>query len=282
MHDVTAVIVTYNSAEAIRSCLAALPAIPCVIVDNASDDDTCAIARQLRPDVVLLRNDKNLGYGRATNRGFESVVTPYAILLNPDAVCTAEALTTMRRAFELFPDAGIVAPLLLDAAGKPSLPVMGPREHTHRPASVAPETPFCTWFVTAATWLCSMDAWREIGGFDSAIFMYGEDVDLCLRMSASRRAMIVVPEARVNHLGGRSSRIDWRVHWRKDWHMTWGHLYVQGKHGEIGRTRTEAWCLLLRHGLKTALYVVLLRPYRVLGNLAKALAALAFLRHRPN
>lgn len=280
--DVTAVIVTYNSAQAIGPCLAALPAIPCVIVDNASDDDTCAIARQLCPDAVVLRNDGNAGFGRAVNRGFENVATPYALLLNPDAVCTAESLATMRCAFELFADAGIVAPLLLDAAGKPSLPVMGPRERTHRPALLLPEAPFCTWFVTAAAWLYSMDAWRQAGGFDPAIFMYGEDVDLCLRMSAAGRAMIVVPEARVTHLGGRSSRIDWRVRWRKDWHMTWGHFYVSSKHGEVGKAQAEARRILVRHGLKALLYVLLLRPRRVLGNLAKALAAGAFLRRRPD
>lgn len=282
MRDVTAVIVTYNSAEAIGLCLAALPAIPCVIIDNASDDDSCAIARQLRPDALVLHNDENIGFGRATNRGFENVTTPYAILLNPDTVCTGEALATMRQAFDLFPDAGIVAPLLQNAAGSPSLPVMGPRERTHRPALIPPEAPFCTWFVTAAAWLCAMDAWRKAGGFDPSIFMYGEDVDLCLRMSAIRRAMIVVPEARVTHLGGRSSRIDWRVRWRKDWHMAWGHFYVSGKHGDPIEVRRGAWRLLLRHGFKALLYVVLLRPYRVAGNLAKALAALAFLRHRPN
>ena len=278
-HDVTAVIVTYNSAGMIGPCLAALRGTPCIIVDNASDDDTCAIARRLRPDALVLRNDKNIGYGRAANRGFESVATPYAILLNPDTICTVEALAPMRRAFDLFPDSGIVAPLLLDAAGKPSLPIMGPRERTHRPAPLPPEAPFCTWFVTAAAWLCAMDAWRKIGGFDPAIFMYGEDVDLCLRMGASGRAMIIVPDARVPHLGGRSSRIDWRVRWRKDWHMTWGHFYVQGKHGEISQARTEAWRILFRHSLKVLLYVVLLRLPRVLGNLARAHAALTYLRN---
>jgi N-acetylglucosaminyl-diphospho-decaprenol L-rhamnosyltransferase len=276
--DVTAVIVTYNSAEAIGPCLAALPAIPCVVVDNASDDDTCAIVRRLRPDAVLLRNDENLGFGRAVNRGFESVATPYALLLNPDAICTAESLATLRRAFDRSADAGIVVPLLLDAAEKPSLSVMGPREQTHRSAPFRPEAPFCTWFVTAAAWLCSMDAWRQVGGFDPAIFMYGEDVDLCLRMSAAGRAMIVVPEACATHHGGRSSRIDWRVRWRKDWHMTWGHFYIMGKHGEIARARAEARRTLVRHGLKTLLYVLLLNPKRAIGNLARAHAALVFLR----
>ena len=278
--DITAVIVTYNSAQTIGPCLAALASIPCVIVDNASDDDTCAIVRRIRPDAVVLRNDENAGFGRAVNRGFENVAGPYGLLLNPDAICTAESLAIMRRAFGRFADAGIVAPLLVDAAGEPSLPVMGPRERTHCSAPFQPEAPFCTWFVTAAAWLCSIDAWRRVGGFDPAIFMYGEDVDLCLRMSTAGRAMIVVPEAQVTHLGGRSSRMDWRVRWRKDWHMTWGHFYVMGKHGDFARARAEARRTLVRHGLKALLYVLLLRPRRVLGNLAKALAAGTYLRRR--
>lgn len=274
---VTAVVVTYNSAQAIGSCLAALPPIPCIVVDNASDDDTLEVVRKIRPDATLLRNDRNVGFGRAVNRGFESVATPYAILLNPDAACAEGALASLRRAFDLYPDAGIVVPLLEDESGRFSLPVMGPSERNHRPSPAAPEAPFCTWFVTGAAWLCAMDAWRRVGGFDPAIFMYGEDTDLCLRMSRARRAMIVVPEARVIHLGGRSSRLDWRVRWRKDWHMTWGHFYVMDKHGEPARARAEAWRALFRHGLKTLLYILLLNPKRVLGNFARAHAAIAYL-----
>ena len=278
LRDVTAVIVTYNSAEAIGPCLAALDGISCIVVDNASDDDTCSIAGRLRPDALVLRNEGNFGYARAVNRGFENVAGPYGLLLNPDAICTTESLAALRRAFDLYPDAGIVAPLVVDAAGQPSLPVMGPGERTHRPAAFLPEGPFCAWFVVGAAWIFAMDAWRQIGGFDPIIFMYGEDTDLCLRLSARKRAMIIVPEARIAHLGGRSSRVDWRVRWRKDWHMTWSHFYVSGKHGGADEARQEARRTLFRHGFKTLLYVLLLRPKRVLGNLARAHAALTYLR----
>jgi hypothetical protein len=274
---VTAVVITYNSAHAIGPCLAALPPIPCIVVDNASDDDTLDVVRKTRPDALVLRNDRNLGYGRAVNRGFDNVATPYALLLNPDAICATDAVAALRRAYDLFPDAGIIVPLLEDSAGRFSLPVMGPRERHHHPATAAPEGPFCTWFVTAAAWLCAIDVWRRIGGFDQVIFMYGEDTDLCLRMSAARRAMIVAPEARVTHLGGRSSWMDWRVRWRKDWHMTWGHFYVMAKHGESAQARDEALRYVIRHGLKALLYVLLLNPKRVLGNFARAHAAFTHL-----
>lgn len=280
--DVTAIIVTYNSAEVIEPCLTSLPAIPCVVIDNASNDDTCAVVRRTRSDALLLRNDRNEGFGRAANRGFESVATPYALLLNPDTTCNAHTLDLLLRATGEFPDAGIVAPLLTDSKGRHSLPVMGPNERTHRPAGDIPAGPFCTWFVTAAAWLCAMNAWRHVGGFDPAIFMYGEDVDLCLRMSRASRAMIVLPDARVTHLGGRSSRMDRRVRWRKDWHMTWGHFYVMGKHGEATRARAEARAHLLRYGWKTLLYVLLLNPKRVVGNFARASAALTYLNRMSN
>ncbi len=279
--DVTAVVVTYNSAQVIGPCLAALPPIPCIVVDNASDDDTVEAVRRARPDARVLRNDRNVGFGRAVNRGFENVTTAYGILICPDVVCRDGAIAMLRRACDLHPDAGIIAPLLDDASGRIALPVMGPGERTHRPAPAVPEAPFCTWFVTASVWLCPMDAWRRVGGFDPAIFMYGEDTDLCLRMSRVGRAMIVVPESRVRHLGGRSSRVDWRVRYRKDWHLTWGHLYVMDKHGEATRARADAWRTLVRHGLKTLLYFLLLNPKRTLGNFARAHAAFTHLAREP-
>ncbi|MBM3565481.1 MAG: glycosyltransferase family 2 protein [Alphaproteobacteria bacterium] len=277
----TAVIVTYNSAAVVGECLDVLPPMPCIVVDNDSDDDTLEVVVRIRPDAQIVRQDENVGFGRAANVGFARVATPYAILLNPDAFCPAETVNRLLAAAEAYPDAGIIVPLVLDQNGNSALPVMGPAEHTHRPAETPADGPFCTWFVTAAAWLCPMDSWNKVGGFDPAIFMYGEDVDMCLRMTARRLAMIVVPGAGVRHLGGRSSRPSWRIRWRKDWHMTWGHLYVGTKWRNEAAMRAEARRIIIRHGLRALLYVPLLRPRRMMGNLAKAHAAFAFLRGRP-
>jgi GT2 family glycosyltransferase len=278
---VTAVIVTFNSGAVVAECLGRLASVgKVVVVDNGSADDTLAMAERARPGVVVVRNGSNLGYGAAANRGLARVATEYGLLITPDALLAPGALPSLVAAADRWPDAAVVAPLLFDARDRLDLAVMGPREHNHRPAGWRPEAPFCTWFVTGAVWLVRLAAWRAVGGFDEAIFLYNDDADLCLRMRRAGFALVVLPEAAARHLGGRSTPPSRRVRWLKDRHMTWSHLYLERKHGDPRAAGRLAWRQAVGFALRALLYALLLRPGKVAGNLAKASGAFAFLRGR--
>ncbi len=279
---VSVVLVTYNSRHVVASCLDQLAsARRLIIVDNASDDDTVDIIRRQRPDARVIVNPANYGYGTAANQGFAWVDTDYALSLNLDTLIADSVVSRLMAAMDADPHPGIVSPVLLNAKGRIDLAVMGPREHNHHPLGTMPEGDFCTWFVTGCAVLFRMSAWRAVGGFDERFFLYSEDLDLCLRMTRAGHGILVLGDVSAVHLGGQSSRPSWRVRWRKDWHMTWGHLYIESKWGDAAVTRAQAWRLVGRHGLKALLYVLLARPRRRLGNLARAHAAAAFLRGRP-
>lgn len=276
--DVTVVVVAYNSGHAIGGCLQALgAAAKVVVVDNASSDDSVAAVRAALPGADILRNAENVGFGTAVNQGFARAATKYALLLSPDTTIDGAALAKLIGAAEANPEAAIAAPLLKDSAGRTELSVMGPGEHNHRPADFVPDGDFCTWFAMAAVWLCPLDRWRAVGGFDEKIFLYGEDADLCLRTTKAGFSIVVVPDAVALHLGGQSSRKNWKSRWVRDWHMTWGHLYLEQNHGDAAKAASEARSLLRRHGGRAILYFLLLRWGRAMGNLAKASAARAFL-----
>ena len=279
--DVTVVVVAYNSGHAIGACLKSLgPAAKVVVVDNASADDSAAVVRAARPEAEIVRNVENVGFGTAVNRGFARAATEYVLLLSPDTTIDGDALAKLVAASDANPEAAIVAPLLKDRAGRIELSVMGPGEHNHRPAEFAPDGTLCTWFAMAAVWLCRLDHWRTVGGFDEKIFLYGEDADLCLRTTKAGFSIVVVPAATALHLGGQSSRRNWKSRWVRDWHMTWGHLYLERNHGDPARAVSEARSLLRRHAARAILYFLLLRWGRAMGNLAKAAAARAFLEGR--
>jgi GT2 family glycosyltransferase len=53
--------------------------------------------------------------------------------------------------------------------------------------------------------LAEADAWRAVGGFDEKYFMYSEDLDLCVRIAATGRRLLYVPQASIRHIGGASS-----------------------------------------------------------------------------
>src|ERR1700760_2367020 len=114
MQDVTAILVTYNSADVIGAALDCLKREArigqVIVVDNASIDDTCAVAARHCPDAVLIRSEKNLGFGAGNNLALERVKTAFALLVNPDALLREGALAALLEAACRYPDAGILAP----------------------------------------------------------------------------------------------------------------------------------------------------------------------------
>src|SRR4051794_8681321 len=90
MPEVRVGIVSWNTADHLRACLEALPAAlgdldaEVVVVDNAPDDDSVAVATSLGVQVV--RNRQNRGYARAMNQAVVGAPTDFVIALNPDTV----------------------------------------------------------------------------------------------------------------------------------------------------------------------------------------------------
>src|ERR1044072_4795536 len=86
MQGVGIVIVTYNSAEHIGECLdaALVSGAQVIVVDNASQDETCSIVSNRR--ARLIANEDNRGFAASVNQGIRALNTPYILLLNPDCV----------------------------------------------------------------------------------------------------------------------------------------------------------------------------------------------------
>ena len=84
-HDVTVITVTFNSAAVIATLLATVPEhVRVIVVDNASSDDTVAVAGRW-PNVTVLPLTSNSGFGAACNAGAALCDSPYVFFVNPDA-----------------------------------------------------------------------------------------------------------------------------------------------------------------------------------------------------
>lgn len=282
LDDTTVVAVAYNSADVIETGLGALAsARAIVVVDNASTDGSADKIAQRFPNATVIRNSENRGYGRAMNQAMALVETPFALHLNPDAVVTPEALAKLHAAArENGERTAIVAPFLYSPKRGLELSIMGPADRVHGPAAVVPEGRFCTWFVTGAVWLCRMDVWRDVGGFDENIFLYNDDLDYCRSATALGYAIVVEPDARGEHLVSQATRPTVRIRWRKEWNIVWSHLYLDRKYDGPRTARRTAWRLIRKHGPKAVFYGLVIQPKRLLRDLAITHAALSFLMGR--
>jgi len=279
LDQITAYIINYNSAHVIETCLKNLGDVASIIiVDNASTDDSLALAERINPNVKIIRNSDNQGYGVAANQALAEVKTPYALAVNPDAEIDAEAITKLVQGMIDYPNAIVTAPYLHNPDRGLVLTGMGPHERIQGPLPVVPEGPFTTWFITGAVWLCRMSAWRDVGGYDENIFLYCEDYDLCRRATSKGYTLVYIPESQGTHLVNQATIPTRRIRWRKEWNMTWSELYLAEKYEGPAKGRSEGFRKLRHHAPKALFYLLVLDQKRLLRDLPAALAAWRFLR----
>jgi len=261
MPQVTVILVAYNSVGIIARALASLRGQPdvasVIVVDNCSTDDTCDLIGRDFPEVKLIENPKNDGFGRANNRALKEVTTPYALLLNPDAILEDGALKTLLETAERYPDAAIIAPMLYDEQGEPDHSY---KRHVFarekkRSDYILPEGDLCAEFLSGAVWLLNMKLMKQVGFFDPAIFLYYEDDDLCLRVRKAGYELVLAHNAAAVHVKGASSGVvKPGVEFDRQKYMVWSRLYIEKKYRGEGAAKWLARQLQLEYAFKAAWY----------------------------
>jgi N-acetylglucosaminyl-diphospho-decaprenol L-rhamnosyltransferase len=232
--DVTAIVVTFDSAHALPECLGALRAddVPVIVVDNASTDDTVAVAEGWGARVI--RNAHNEGYGRANNVGARAADAEFILIVNPDCVVDKGAVAALVDAARRYPDAAFFAPQIVEPSGRV---FYQPRSLLATSLTnpdgklVLPEGEACAPFFSGACFLMRRDVFLKLGGFDDNIFLFYEDDDLCRRVADSGSALIYVPQAVVRHGRGQSSGEKPGRIFASRWHQAWSRAYVSRKYG---------------------------------------------------
>jgi N-acetylglucosaminyl-diphospho-decaprenol L-rhamnosyltransferase len=232
--DVTAIVVTFDSAHALPECLGALRAdgVPMIVLDNASTDDTAAIAEGQGARVI--RNPRNEGYGRANNIGARAVATEFVLVVNPDCIVESGAVAALVDAARRYPDAALFAPQIVEPSGRvfyQPRSLLSPYLHNPGGKLVLPEGEACTPFLSGACFLVRRDVFLKLGGFDENIFLFYEDDDLCRRIADAGSALVYVPQAVVRHGRGRSTEPKRGRIYASRWHQAWSRAYVSRKYG---------------------------------------------------
>jgi GT2 family glycosyltransferase len=229
--DVSVIIVNYRSAAFTEACLGSIyhsSAAGCevIVVDNASYDGCGEMMRAQFPQATFLQSARNLGFAGANNLGASVARGDYLLYLNPDTEVAPEAIERLRDCLKSTPDAGLAGARLLNSDGSlqttsvtafPTISnqVLG-AEYLQRRFPAAKiwgmqalysgrRTPSVVDAVSGACVMAKRTVMERVHGFTTDYFMYGEDLDLCLKVRQMGRKVYHVPEAVVVHHGGRSS-----------------------------------------------------------------------------
>lgn len=211
--DLTVIIVTYNSAEQIDACLAALTRPTSarlrdvIVVDNASRDGTPALIRARYPTVRLREEAENWGFAGAVNRGVELAHGTSVALLNPDAIPGAGWVDQLATALD---DArvGVAGGKVLSIDGRiqsvgavyDSALMLPAYRGEGEPDVGQYGTPVDVWSAHGAAMAFPRHVWEELGGFDEGYFpAYLEESDFCERARRAGYRVITAPGAVVQH-----------------------------------------------------------------------------------
>ena len=201
---ISVVVVNYNGEAVLAPLLDSLRAslvrpAETIVVDNASTDGSIALLRS-RPDVVTVPAGGNLGFGPACNLGAAHATSALLLFCNADVEFTPEALGVLAARAQATPDAGVVAPTLLE----PAYPAHDREDRVEDVAAMA--------FAAA---LVTREAFDAVGGFDPRLFVYWDETDLCYRVVLSGRRVLkdwnAVVEHELHGSGGGSRLADMQV-----------------------------------------------------------------------
>lgn len=216
------VIVTHNAAAFVGRCLRAVASQSrrpnrVIVVDNASDDATCAAVEEtaaalgLTVEVVALA--VNTGFARANNAAVGVLEgCDWVALLNPDAFPGPDWLEALVAAAARHPAAAALASRLMrDGAADV---VDGAGDEYHASGLVWRSGHGCAlagvagalderqvFAACAAAAMYRRQDWIDAGGFDDRFFCYVEDVDLGFRLRLRQRECWYVPTAVAHHVG---------------------------------------------------------------------------------
>lgn len=166
--------------------------------------------------IRLVRLPSNRGYGSACNAAATIACQEGADavwFLNNDVEIPSDALTSLLEELDRAQDVAAVAPATIDWTGSTVLGAgvdygrwRGRVRHRWlgRSVTALPAVAHDVPLLEAACLLVSINALREVGGFDLAFRMYWEDTDWCLRAAAAGYRFRIVPSVHVQHMVGQS------------------------------------------------------------------------------
>ena len=227
------VIVNYNSKLLLEQCIESIKkatrqiTTEIIVVDNNSTDGSKEYLPAKVTGVKYIFNDKNIGFAKASNKGFKNSSGKYILFLNPDTILTDTCLTDCISFFETHPDAGALGVRMLDGQGKflkeskRGLP--SPATSFYKLFGLASIFPTSKTFakyyqghlpekennpvevLSGAFMMIKREVFEKVNGFDEDFFMYGEDIDLSIRITRSGYKNYYLGAISVTHLKGGST-----------------------------------------------------------------------------
>lgn len=229
-YDVAISIINYNSGDHTLSCVESILRhtsdsirVRIIVVDNNSVESEFRKLDRLpsTEDLTVIRSRVNLGFSGGHTLAMQFMEARYYFFLNNDCLLLNDAVTALHEFFERTPGAALAAPQLFsDDGGRHCsfdyFPTLGLKllgvafcrfRHPERypRKDLVYDRPLKVDLVSGSAMFVRADSFDAIGGFDTTFFLYCEEEDIALRLTAAGGEVFLVPEAQIRHSGGAST-----------------------------------------------------------------------------
>lgn len=230
--DLSVIIVTWNTKDFLCNCIRSIKEntkkiiYEIIVIDNFSSDGSPEMVEEKFPEIILIKNKINIGYGRASNQGLAAAQGKYVLILNSDIKINQNCLDDMLDFMEKNPAIGASSCKLTFSDGKlqhscrkfPTfktffLMLLGLRflfpkmkpfrkylmlDWDHSEIKKVDQIMGSFMFIRS-------DVIEEVGGFDERFWMYFEEVDLCLRINKAGWKIVHYPYVSAVHFLSKSA-----------------------------------------------------------------------------
>jgi GT2 family glycosyltransferase len=228
--DVSISIVSYNSKNVLKDCIESIiktaqgMKIEIIVVDNNSEDGSSDFVKANFPEVKLIENKDNLGFGKAHNQAFKISKGKYFLILNPDTIIFAGAINKMVEFMDNNKHVGVTGcKIFWDDEKNFMFPDL--RIHSFRTflmqftpfCRYLPNSSICKWYwktayrlwaskipvevdgITGGLMLIRREIFESVGMFDENYFLFFEEHDLLKRIKNDGWKIYYLPDAEIQH-----------------------------------------------------------------------------------
>lgn len=228
--SISIVIISFNVEKLLKECIESVyretkeAAFDIRVIDNNSRDNSVQMLKSNFPEIHLIENDRNLGFPKANNQAVVQCTSDYILLLNPDTIIQDGAIDKMVRFMDENPDVGVSGCRVLNPDGSLQLAcrrsIPTPKVAFYRLTGLSrlfpnsktmarynltyldPNTPHEVDAVSGAFLVIRKKTVDAIGVLDENFFIYGEDMDWCIRAKRAGWKVMYYPHASILHYKG--------------------------------------------------------------------------------
>ena len=230
--DLSIIIINYNTSKYTINCIESIVNTisdsinyEIILVDNCSEiSDLSNLEEQIKKfnHLTLIKNPINSGFGGGNTVGLSKAKGKFLSFVNNDTILQNDCFSILIDAMESNPSYGVCSPQSFKENGKflptidhftsPSKELFGraflefinPKRYPKRKQIYS--KPQRGQFVSGSFMVFRKEDFDKIGGFDTKIFLYQEETDICKRLLKINKYAYLIPEAKFIHFHGASTK----------------------------------------------------------------------------